>query len=192
MASDPFDLNLKELAAGLLVTPSALEELRPEDAARVVDVMQPRWFPAGSVVVQEGDADDCDYMLLLLEGELSVESHFSTGDDDMVVRLMGPGSLIGEMGLLDGAPRSASCVAHTDLFAAELRRDDFLRLIHEQPDVGVRLLLAISKRIADHLRDATRKLKLLSTMNRALSDTLASPADEDVDSGDTPDAFTRT
>ena len=104
--------------------------------------------------------------------------------DDRVLRLMGPGSLIGEMSLLDGAPRSASCVAHTDLLAAELRRDAFLQLIHDQPEVGVRLLLAIAKRMADHLRDATRKLKLMATMNRALSDSLAPRGDDALSDGE--------
>lgn len=139
----------------------------------MVGYMQPRMFQAGEVVIREGDCATSDFMLLVLDGEFSVENQFEGGAEDVVVRLMGPGSLIGEMSLLDGAPRSASCVAHTDLLAAELRRQAFLQLIHDQPAVGVRLLLAIAKRMADHLRDATRKLKLLSTMNRALSNTLA-------------------
>lgn len=179
--------DLRGLAARLLITPSALEELSEADAAAVVDAMRPRMFPAGAVIMQEGDATDSDFMLLVLEGEFSVENHHTSGTEDMVLRLMGPGSLIGEMSLLDGAPRSASCVAHTDLLAAELRRDAFLQLIHDQPEVGVRLLLAIAKRMADHLRDATRKLKLMATMNRALSDSLA-PRGDDALSGGEPSA----
>lgn len=143
----------------------------------MVGYMQPRLIEAGTVFVREGDVVGCDHMLLILDGELSVENHQSAGNDDLVVRLMGPGSLIGEMSLLDGAPRSASCVANTDILAAELSRDAFLRLIHEHPEVGVRLLLAIAKRLADHLRDATRKLQLFANMNRALSQQLTPDPD---------------
>ena len=85
---------------------------------------------------------------------------------------MGPGSLIGELGLLDGAPRSASCVAQTDLSVAVMTRQQLLRLLQEQPRVGAKLVLAISKRMADHLREMTRKLELLSKMNRALGEEL--------------------
>jgi CRP-like cAMP-binding protein len=171
--------DLRERAARLLITPSALDVLSLEDASSVVGYMQPRLIEAGTVFVREGDVVDCDHMLLILDGELSVENHQSAGSDDLVVRLMGPGSLIGEMSLLDGAPRSASCVAHTDILAAELRRDAFLRLIHEHPVVGVRLLLAIAKRLADHLRDANRKIQLFANMNRALSQQLTPDPDPD-------------
>lgn len=180
MSSDATDL--RDRAAELLITPAALAQLSAADAAKVVNYMRPRWFPAGHVVMEEGDAKDSDLMLLVIDGELSVESHQMAVDEDWVVRLMGPGSLIGEMSLLDGAPRSASCVAHTDLVAAELRRHEFQRLIQEQPDVGARLLWAIATRLSVHLRDATRRLKLLTTMNRALSRSLATdddPANDD-------------
>lgn len=175
--------HLRELAAQLLITPSALEELSLEDAQRVVDCMRPRFIEAGTVFVREGEVEGSDHMLLILEGELTVENtDMGQGDDDLVVRLMGPGSLIGELGLLDGAPRSASCVASTDILAAELSREAFLQLIHEEPRVGVRLLLAMSKRMADHLRDATRKLKLFAKMNRALSRELTPPVSADGES----------
>ncbi len=179
--------DLRALAARWLITPTALEALTPQEADSVVGYMRPRLFQAGEVMIQEGDSSASDFMLLVLEGECSVENQFAAGVEDVVVRLMGPGSLIGEMSLLDGAPRSASCVAHTELLAAELHREAFLRLIHEQPAVGVRLLLAIAKRMADHLRDATRKLKLLSTMNRALSDTLATPSAKPDDQASMPE-----
>jgi CRP/FNR family cyclic AMP-dependent transcriptional regulator len=109
---------------------------------------------------------------LVLEGDLTVESRSLHDEDDMVVRIMGPGSLIGELGLLDGSPRSASCVANSDMAVAVLNRDDFLRLLQDEPRVGSRLLLAVSKRIADLLREATHKLKLFAQMNKVLSQEL--------------------
>ncbi len=181
MTNDLHDL--QELAAQLLITPSALEELSLDDAQRVVRCMRPRFIEAGTVFVREGEVEGSDHMLLILEGDLTVENtDMGQGDEDLVVRLMGPGSLIGELGLLDGAPRSASCVANTDILAAELSREAFIQLIHEDPRVGVRLLLAMSKRMADHLRDATRKLKLFAKMNRALSRELSPPAPLDGES----------
>lgn len=168
------DITMRSLAAQLLITPSALQELSLEDAAKVAAYMGHRTIAAGSVFMREGDDTDCDHMLLVLEGELSVEHHPMPGEDkQLVVRIMGPGSLIGELGLLDGAPRSANCVADTTIEAAVLQRHDFLRLLEEDPRVGTRLLLAIAKRMADHLRDSTRKLKLFAQMNKVLSEELA-------------------
>jgi CRP/FNR family transcriptional regulator, cyclic AMP receptor protein len=170
---DQNDLPLDQQAARLLITPSALEVLSLDDAIQVVSYMQLRLVPEGTVMMREGETEGSDHMLLVLEGDLTVESRSLHDEEDMVVRIMGPGSLIGELGLLDGAPRSASCVANTDMAVAVLTRTDFLRLIQDEPRVGARLLLAVSKRIADLLREVTHKLKLFAQMNKVLSQELA-------------------
>jgi CRP-like cAMP-binding protein len=82
--------------------------------------------------------------------------------------VIGPGNLIGEMGVLDGAPRSATCTAYTDLAAAVLTRAALLRLVREKPAVAAHLMLAVSKRLSDRLRDTTRKLKQFVQINTAL------------------------
>ena len=93
-------------------------------------------------------------------------------DGSMVVNVIGPGHLIGEMGVLDGSPRSATCAAITDVAAAVLSRAALRRLLKADPAVGARLLLAISKRMADRLRETTRKLRTFAQMNKALQQEL--------------------
>lgn len=181
MATDdlPPEMNADERAARLLVTPSALQTLSLDDAIKIVAYMQPRVIEAGCEFVREGEAVDNDHMLLVLEGDLSVQNSSLQDDDEhLVVRVMGPGSLIGELGLLDGAPRSASCIANTDMLVGVLSRADFLQLLQDDPAVGSRLLLAIAKRMADTLRETTRKLKLFAQMNKVLSEELAKVAND--------------
>jgi CRP/FNR family transcriptional regulator, cyclic AMP receptor protein len=101
-----------------------------------------------------------------------VEADLPGFQDNMVVGIMGPGHLIGEMGVLDGSPRSATCTATTDILAAVLSRTALMRLLKAEPLVGSRLLLAISKRMADRLRATTRKLKTFAQMNKALQEEL--------------------
>jgi CRP/FNR family cyclic AMP-dependent transcriptional regulator len=173
------EMNADERAARLLVTPSALQTLSLDDAIKIVAYMQPRMIEAGCEFVREGEAVDNDHMLLVLEGDLSVQNSSLQDDDDhLVVRVMGPGSLIGELGLLDGAPRSASCIANSDMLVGVLSRADFLQLLQDDPAVGSRFLLAITKRMADTLRETTRKLKLFAQMNKVLSEELAKVAND--------------
>lgn len=161
---------LLELAAQLLVTPSALVQLSVEEARQVVRYMQPCAIPAGETFMREGDAIDNDFMLLVLEGEVEIESHDPTSEaGGIVVRVIGQGSLIGELGLLDGLARSVNCVALSDLQAMVLLRADFLRLIEEDPRLGTRLLLAMATRTAARLREITTKFKLFVQMNKAMS-----------------------
>lgn len=162
------DLPPEEVAARLLVTPSALDDLKLADAKRVVRYMHPQLISAGTVFIQEGELTGNDYMMLILEGDISVENELPGADGSIVVNVIGPGHLIGEMGVLDGAPRSATCTAITDVAAAVLSRSALRRLLKADPAVGARLLLAISKRMADRLRETTRKLRTFAQMNKAL------------------------
>jgi CRP/FNR family cyclic AMP-dependent transcriptional regulator len=73
-----------------------------------------------------------------------------------------------KMGVLDGSPRSATCPANTEICATVLSRTALMRLLKEAPRVGVLLLLAISKRMADRLRDTNRKLPLFAQINKTL------------------------
>ena len=90
----------------------------------------------------------------------------------MVVSILGPGSLIGDMGIIDGGPRSATCTASTDLALAVLTREALTRLMDTHPSVAARLLLAMSKRIADHLRETNRKLMTFAQVSKALQQEL--------------------
>lgn len=163
-------------AARLLVTPTALHGLELEDARRIVAYMAPRHIALGTTFVREGETHDNDHMLLVLEGDVTIESSVPSADDHLMVRFLGPGSLIGELGLLDGEPRSVSCIAASDLLVATLSRADLGRLLEDDPRLGARFLLAITKRMADTLRETTRKLKLFAQMNKTLSDELVQVA----------------
>lgn len=166
------DLAPEEVAARMLVTPSALDDLTLADAMKIVSYMKPKRIKVGTVFIQEGEVRHNDYMLLILEGDIAVESDVPGIGESIVVTVIGPGHLIGEMGMLDGAPRSARCVATTDIAAAVLSRTALMRLLRDEPRVGSRLLLAISKRMADRLRETTRKLRTFAQMNRALQEEL--------------------
>ena len=165
--------NVQVRAAALLVTEGALVELSAADARTVVGYMRPQLARAGEVVIREGETRHSDFMALLLDGEVTVESTVAAAhDSSMVVSVLGPGSLIGDMALIDGAPRSDTCTAATDLALAVLTRDALMRLIEDQPAVAARLLLAVAKRIADHLRETNRKLLTFAQVGKAMQQEL--------------------
>jgi CRP/FNR family cyclic AMP-dependent transcriptional regulator len=87
-----------------------------------------------------------------------------------VMTVLGPGSLIGEMGLLDGAPRAASCVALTDVSAAILTRSALANLINDDPGIGAKLMIAISQRLAERLRESGQKLRAYTQLTRAMQE----------------------
>ena len=164
--------NVQIKAAALLITEDALVELSAADAREVVSYMRPERIKAGEVVIREGESTRNDFMALVLDGEVTVENSVAAAHDSMVVSILGPGSLIGEMGIIDGGPRSATCTASTDLALAVLTREALTRLMDTHPSVAARLLLAMSKRIADHLRETNRKLMTFAQVSKALQQEL--------------------
>lgn len=160
----------RDRAAALLASGGALAQLSAQDAQTVVGYLRPHRVIAGSVVIQGGSDADDHAMSLILSGEATVETH--AGNDRTVVSVLGPGSLMGEMGLVDQAARSATCIATTDLALGILTRVALARMIDEHPAVAARLLLLMAKHIADHLREANRKLHALSGVSNALQQEL--------------------
>jgi CRP-like cAMP-binding protein len=161
-----------EHAAQLLSAPEALTQLSLEEARRVVDYMTPRFFPAKTTFIREGDSGDNGFMALLVEGEVVVERITVSRTDPVTVRVLESGSLIGEMGLVDHEPRSASCTASTDVWCAILTRDAINRMIAEEPAIAARLLLGMSALIAERFRDTNRQLKLYARLATAMREEL--------------------
>lgn len=157
-----------ELAARLLIAPTALMQLSLGDAFTVVSYMTPRKIPAGTTFIAEGDKKDTDYMLLVLEGEVTVENIMVSRSTPVTMGVLGPGSLVGEMGLVDGKARLASCTASTEVRCAILSRAALDVLGKEDPRTAAKLMFAVSLRIADRLREATEKLKKYSQLTQAM------------------------
>ena len=71
----------------------------------------------------------------------------STEGREVILDVLGPGEVFGELALLDGEPRSADAVTveHTELLL--LQRDEFVRFLHARPEVAINLLGVLSRRI---------------------------------------------
>lgn len=155
----PSDFSTLEIAAEMLTAPSALMQLSQAEARVVARYMQPRFIAEGTVFIREGDAQDTGFMLLVLDGEVMVENIVVSRVTPMTVTVLGAGSMHGDLGLIDGLPRSASCTAASDLHCVVLTRDSLLQLLRDDPAMGAKLMMAIAMRIAQRLRDNTEKLK---------------------------------
>jgi CRP/FNR family transcriptional regulator, cyclic AMP receptor protein len=170
----PDDSSVTALAAHLLTMPSALAELSPQDAEFVIGHTLLRRFAAGTTVIAQGERDRTGFMFLVLDGDVTVETVVVARANAIVMAVMGPGSLLGEMGLLDGAPRAASCVALTDVTAAVLTRSALAQLIEADPTFGAKLMIAISQRLAERLRESGQKLLAYTQLTRAMQEEIES------------------
>lgn len=119
------------LFAGL--PPAALDELA--QAGRV------RRYPAGQVLWSEGDPGEA--LLVLEEGQLRV-SRFTGAGVEVVLAVMEAPAALGELALLDGAPRDASVIAQRPVVVRLIPRSVFLGLLRREPAVVEGLLRTLA------------------------------------------------
>ena len=75
-------------------------------------------YSHGETLMREGDASDV--MHIILEGEVSVEVQVDQASPPLEVAILGPGQVVGEMGLLTGERRSATVTAREPTVTLEL------------------------------------------------------------------------
>jgi CRP-like cAMP-binding protein len=111
--------------------------------------------PLGSEVIREGE--DGDFMLLLLDGSVEIVKKDVRGLPQIMGNA-GPGKTLGEMSLIDGAPRFASCVALDSVEIAVLDRESLSRIIAEEPRIGVKLMMELLMLLNQRLRSVSKQL----------------------------------
>lgn len=151
-------------AAALLSSRNAVLNLSTDEALRVVTHMQLVNFPRGTTLLRQGDDSKLDHLLLLLEGEVSVDTSAGVLSGPLAISVLGPGSIIGEMALLDDAPRSANCVTLSPVQAAMLSRKALEGLIDQHPRVAAKLLLGLGARTAERLRALGEHLQIYARL----------------------------
>lgn len=111
--------------------------------------------PAGTRLLEEGEAGD--YLLLILTGVVEV-TKVGSGGSARGVAVVGPGGTLGEMSLVDGARRNASCVTIEPCDFAVLTRSSLNALLASHPALGAKLLLVLLTGVTNRLRQANERL----------------------------------
>lgn len=157
---------LAALAAKLLETPSMLPGLGAAELQCVVSYLRLASFAASTTLFRQGDASNTGYLLLILSGDVRVEASLFGGDETVDVSVLGPGDVIGEMGLIDGAPRASTCIAATPVHAAALSRKAVEIMLAEHPAVAAKLMIVLAKRLCDRLRAMDEQLGIYVNLAR--------------------------
>jgi CRP-like cAMP-binding protein len=80
------------------------------------------------------------------------------GQGNKLITSVGPGAIVGEMSLVDGQKRNASCVTREPTDFAVLRRGALNILLKRSPALGARFLLVLLTEMTRRLREANQRL----------------------------------
>jgi CRP-like cAMP-binding protein len=143
-----------EETIALLHLVPAFSTLIADDLSAVADVIVPRTFGAGEVVFREGDTGDTCY--LVRAGHFRAVREHSDGRS-ITLATFGPGDIFGELAMFDAERRSATVEALEDTDAAAILGADMRRLLRAHPDIAVKLLGALSRRLRETNERLTRQ-----------------------------------
>jgi glutaminase len=129
-----------------------LSGLPPDDLDWLDREMSSHTSEEGDVLLSAGD--EANQLFILLSGSVVVRLASDWGGPDKRLDVFVAGMTFGEMGFLDGSPRSADIVALEPVVYRAIDRDLFKRLETEHPLVKIRLLERISRQLSSNLRRA--------------------------------------
>lgn len=121
-----------------------------QELVRLLNITEVRSYEPGERIVEEGD--EGDELFIMLTGQARVHSGEAT------LTHLGPGQHLGEMALVDKAPRSASVSAEEKSKLLVIRRRDFFDIIRKDHAIAVKLLWSFLGVLTERLRATNREL----------------------------------
>ena len=106
---------------------------------------QERKYSAGSTLIKQGDSGVGLYVVISGHVKTTLAKNPDRAEEDLGT--YGPGSVLGEMTLLDDLPRSATVTAVDDVTALLLPVWEFRTVVRNHPEIGLKLLATLSRRL---------------------------------------------
>jgi hypothetical protein len=120
-------------------------DLSPEDLQLVAETAQEAWYPQDTILFRQGE--EGNLMLVIVEGELDVLHRVNDSEEVLVRR--GPGDFVGEMAVIESAPRSATLRTCSDVRVLAIDGETFKGILRERPDVSFAVLRNLSRRLRE-------------------------------------------
>ncbi len=128
--------------------------LADDELARVAEVAVPRRFDAGEAVFREGDESSTCY--IVRSGHARAVREHSDGRS-ITLANFGPGEIFGELAMFDDERRSATVETIEPTEAIAILAGDMRRLLREHPDIAVKLLSSLGRKLRETNERLTRQ-----------------------------------
>ena len=130
-------------------------DLDEDEIANVEMSCTPRKYPKNSMVILEEEFGDIIFIILV--GTVKITRVNDEGKE-VILALLGPGEIFGEMAILDGEARSANALAQEDCELLAIQKSEFLNLLKKNFKISFALLGELAKR----LRKSDQQIEALS------------------------------
>lgn len=148
--------------------------LSDDDLDRLCEIVTQVHLPAGEMLFSEGEMGDKAYVIK--EGQIEIVK--SSGGRTVRLAVRQPGDVIGEMSLLEAAPRMASGIARTDSELLAISHRQLDHLLNTSPSAARAMLFTISARYrsTELLLRQSEKMAQLGTLTAGIAHEINNPS----------------
>jgi CRP/FNR family cyclic AMP-dependent transcriptional regulator len=132
-----------------------LENFSPAEVRLLAHFMEVYRADPGVEIIHEGEGGD--FMLMVVEGKVEVHKR-DRWNTPQLIAAVDAGRTLGEMSMIDGEPRFATCIAVEPTLIAVLDRERLARIIVEQPLLGAKILMELVLMLSQRLRATSSRL----------------------------------
>lgn len=140
---------------GLVGKSQFFAEFSQDDISILAAYMEVYRAQPGEILIREGD--EGDFMVLIVEGEVDILKKGHRAEQQHMTSA-GPGMTLGEMSMIDGEPRFATCMASQPTTFAVLTRDNMAKIILDHPGLGSKILVKMVTMLSLRLRQTSARL----------------------------------
>lgn len=133
----------------LLMDSGLFNALLPTDFTAVAGYFSITTVEQGKAIFQEGDAGS--FMCIINSGTVSVRK-LNSDEQPVEIATLRKGRAFGEMAVLDGERRSASCIAATHCHLLNLGKDSLDKMLNDAPKIAAKIIRAIAVALSRRLR----------------------------------------
>ncbi len=118
-----------------------------EWVARFEEYATTKTYSKGTLIFSQGD--ESDGIFIIRQGKIKVFMSDESGKE-MLIAILGPGEIVGEVASLDGQPRTASVSATVDTRVSRIGLAEFKKFLEDNPDLAFEIIRILTSRMRDH------------------------------------------
>ncbi len=146
----------------------AFKGLEDDELAEVAALTEFRTYPPNHMLCREGAHEDVLY--IVADGEIVVSQKVTEGEEERILRVGGKGDVVGEMALIQDAPRAATVRTTTECTVLEMEKEDFEVILSRSPRLAIDLIRITLDRIRANdqrmIEDLQKTNKVLRQLDR--------------------------
>ena len=130
-------------------------DLNDQELMKITDLFTPRKYPKNSMIILEEEFGDI--VFIICSGTVKITRVNDEGKE-VILSLLGPGEIFGEMAIIDGEARSANALAQEKCDLIAIQKTEFLLLLKQ----NFKISFALMGELAKKLRKSDQQIEALS------------------------------